>query len=268
MRSELNIPEAELYEFSKRVELAATRLLEGAQRSPKPGSGIEFHSLRPFSEGEEIKNIDWKRYAATDRLYTRLAQNEKKTAWSLVLDSSGSMAYGTKSEYAQLFSACLMFLFQSWGDQWSFQLEETGSDLQDAFRKLLAQTFEGKSKLPPLEERPSERLVILSDGFSSASWWRDYLREAKSKFASVHFVQILDSRELNFDFEDFTEFRDLESRARMSLHPKSIRESYLKELEDWSLFLESELSHPHQFIRCEANKESITQDMERFFEEL
>ncbi|TWU18121.1 DUF58 domain-containing protein [Allorhodopirellula heiligendammensis] len=73
---------------------AVEGLAVGRHRSPHKGSSVEFKEHRPYVPGDELKNIDWKAFGKSDRLYIREFEEETNLRCMLLVDQSGSMAYG------------------------------------------------------------------------------------------------------------------------------------------------------------------------------
>ena len=104
------------------LELIARKVVEGfitgLHRSPYHGFSVEFTDHRPYMPGDELKNIDWKLYAKTDRYYIKQFEEETNLKAHLLIDSSKSMAYGTdgrgggisKLRYSVLLAASLSYL--------------------------------------------------------------------------------------------------------------------------------------------------------------
>jgi uncharacterized protein (DUF58 family) len=89
-------------------------LLSGLHRSPFKGFSVEFAEYRQYIPGDDLATIDWKVYARSDRHYVKKFEEETNLDCHVVLDASGSMAYGshglTKFEYAQCLAASLGYL--------------------------------------------------------------------------------------------------------------------------------------------------------------
>ena len=85
-----------------RLQILARGIVEGycsgRHRSPHKGFSVEFKEHRQYVQGDELKNIDWKVYGKSDRLYIRQYEEETNLRCTLLVDQSGSMAYsGTRS---------------------------------------------------------------------------------------------------------------------------------------------------------------------------
>lgn len=105
------------------LELAARLVVEGLRtgghRSPFHGFSTEFRQHRPYRVGDDLKYLDWKLYARSDRLYTRQFRETTNMAVLFVLDTSASMAFPeampSKFRYAQVLIAALAYLISEQG---------------------------------------------------------------------------------------------------------------------------------------------------------
>ena len=84
----------------------------GERSSREPGQSVEFHDFRPYQPGDELRYVDWRVYARTGRLYTRLYQAERAVKLHLVLDNSASMSIGLKARYARTLVQLLSYVAQ------------------------------------------------------------------------------------------------------------------------------------------------------------
>ncbi|MDZ7705572.1 MAG: DUF58 domain-containing protein [Trueperaceae bacterium] len=97
-----------------RFSLASKALSQrsGERMATEAGQSVEFYDFRPYQRGDELRYVDWKVYARTGRLYTRLYQAERNIASHIVLDTSGSMAIGNKAYYARILAQLLSYAAQ------------------------------------------------------------------------------------------------------------------------------------------------------------
>src|SRR6056297_1990570 len=104
-----------------RLQILARQIVEGFcaghHRSPHKGFSVEFKEHRSYVRGDELRNIDWKAFGKSDRLYIREFEEETNLRCTVLIDRSGSMLYGgqraegrTKDEYAQQLAASLAYL--------------------------------------------------------------------------------------------------------------------------------------------------------------
>ena len=110
-----NLLDADAMTRLAQMEVIATRIVEGfvsgKHRSPYHGSSVEFAEHRAYSPGDEVRLIDWRVFARRDRYYIKRFEEETNVQALLVVDTSGSMAFGQstmpKLRYAQMAAACL-----------------------------------------------------------------------------------------------------------------------------------------------------------------
>ncbi|MFC1759218.1 DUF58 domain-containing protein, partial [Planctomycetota bacterium] len=97
------------------LELISTNVvdgfLSGKHRSSHKGGCTDFSEHRPYTKGDEIRMIDWRAFAKSDRYYVKQFDNETNLQALMIVDTSGSMGFGmstpTKLNYAQMACACL-----------------------------------------------------------------------------------------------------------------------------------------------------------------
>ena len=107
------------------LELIARVTVEGAlsglHRSPFHGYSAEFSQYRHYRPGDDLKYIDWKLFARTDRIYTKQYRETTNARMQIVLDASASMAYRppdgvSKFDYARMLCSALAHLVAGQGD--------------------------------------------------------------------------------------------------------------------------------------------------------
>ena len=89
--------------------------ITGLHKSPYHGFSVEFAEHRPYNPGDEIRHVDWKVYAKTDRYYLKQYEEETNLRHYVVLDTSPSMRYQYANElsklaYGSYLAAALHFL--------------------------------------------------------------------------------------------------------------------------------------------------------------
>ena len=94
--------------------------VSGHHRSPHRGSSVEFAEYRNYVPGDDIRRLDWRVFARTDRYYLKEFEAETNLRCYVVLDCSGSMAFkgalGTRFDYAKRLAATLSYLVINQGD--------------------------------------------------------------------------------------------------------------------------------------------------------
>lgn len=238
------------------MQLLARTVVEGfilgLHRSPFRGFSVEFAEYRAYAPGDDIRHIDWKAYAKTDRYFVKQFEEETNLACHVLLDASASMSYGsqalTKSGYAARLAACLSYFMMRQRDAAGLLIFDT------AIRELLPPAMRpthlhrllgalescrpgGETDLAgPLHQaagaiRSRGLIVLISDLLSDVRPLLGALQHLKFCGHDVIVFQVLDRDELEFPFGDLAEFTDLETGQRVKTSSRSARQQYLRELE-------------------------------------
>lgn len=263
----LRLPESELIQFAKSVEVAATQFLDGYHSSTRGGSGVEFHGSLPYVEGDDTRSIDWKRFGASDRYFVNRFTKEERTGWTILIDSSESMRYGDKASWARLWAGALVFLARVWGDRF-YLYPERDSSLEETFL-LLSDGKGGVSDLSKTGESlvAGSRLVVFSDFFMDDKVLSKVIDRWRESYFSVHLVQVLDPRESQFSFTGVTEFLDLESPDKLVLDSAYVRRKYLRSLNQLQNQLSREIDRG-SFTTVISSGEKLQDQLLKFFEGL
>ncbi|MGF1452197.1 MAG: DUF58 domain-containing protein [Opitutales bacterium] len=240
---------AKLRSLSMLARVAVEGFLGGLHRSLAHGFGMEFEQYRNYTPGEDLKYLDWKVLARSDRLYTKVFQEETDTDCLLLLDRSGSMGYQgsaapcTKLRYAAMVAACLAYLVDRQGDHPGlYPYADRLGDIvpprrQRAGLSTVLNVLEGveaggaahhRHALEPLVPRVRRRsvVVLISDFLEAEEETPGLLRSFAARGCDVLAVQVLDRDEYDLPPVDFARFIDLETEARLSASPKLTRERY------------------------------------------
>lgn len=226
--------------------------LSGRHRSPFHGFSVEYADHRPYTPGDELRSLDWKLLARSDKYYVKLFEDETNLRAHLVLDASRSMNYTsgglTKFRYAALLGAAIahLLLRQSdaaglvvFDDQIRHFLPARSSNRQ--FRRILMALGETVSEretsigpvLHELAERVPRRglVVILSDCLDDLESLAGGLQHLRHRGHEVLLMQILDPAEMDFPFERRCRFRDIEGGSTVDTDPRAAKALYHKRLE-------------------------------------
>jgi uncharacterized protein (DUF58 family) len=245
----------------KNIEIKARMIVEGFitgfHKSPYHGFSVEFAEHRPYNAGESLRNVDWKVYAKTDKLYTKRFEEETNLRCQVVLDISDSMRYPkdgiSKLEYGAYLTAALQYLMV-------LQRDATGLTLFDEEIQFYAPPKSKKSWLIPiyskLEEvvanKDKERhktayarvihqlarkfnrrsfVVLITDLFNQVEAQEElfralrHLRHAKHEVILFHLLDRKTEERFNFPNRPLV-LEDLESGEKIQVNPAQIREQY------------------------------------------
>jgi uncharacterized protein (DUF58 family) len=249
------------------LELAARLIVEGARsgahRSPFHGFSNEFSQYRAYRPGDDLKYLDWKVLARTDRLYTRQFRETTNMGVVLVVDTSASMAYPSdrsgqaapdKFRYAILMAAALAHLIVGQGDAvglMSMQQDKLvyipARGGKAHLRLLLAQldalTPDARWDPPRVLTRAADLLrrrgviVALSDFYDQEETTRVELRRVARRGHDVAVLQVISRDEVDLPFGRDVEFEDLETGDRVVVDARGARAEYRERvaafLEGW-----------------------------------
>jgi uncharacterized protein (DUF58 family) len=222
----------ELQDFGN-LELLARQVVEGfitgLHKSPFHGFSVEFAEHRLYNSGDSIKNIDWKLYGRTDKLFVKRFEEETNLRCQIVMDISSSMYFPEKDFNKLLFSvysaASLIYLFKRQRD--AFGLSFFSDHVE--FTAVA-------SALHDIAEQIHKRslVIIFSDMLEGGSAEQQLneifsaLQHLKHNKHEVVIFNVLDhQKELDFDFENRPyQFIDIETREEMKIHPANVKETY------------------------------------------
>lgn len=247
------------------LELLANQIVEGfisgMHKSPFHGFSAEFAEHKIYNQGESTKNIDWKLYARTDRLYTKRFEEETNLRCHIILDNSSSMHYPkledeepfykSKIGFSVLASAVLMNLLKKqrdafglsvYSDTYEYYASEKGSErhhrmLLNTLEHIPKSSAQNKSTgtvefLHQIAEKIHRRsmIVLFTDMFQNQDeneLFRalQHLKHNKHKVIVFHVYS--QKHELNFEFGNTPKkFIDLESGEEINLFADNIQEQY------------------------------------------
>jgi uncharacterized protein (DUF58 family) len=224
----------------------------GHHRSPHKGFSVEFKEHRPYVVGDELRNIDWKVFGKSDRLYIREFEEETNLRCNILLDKSGSMAYSgdrsfglSKYDYATRLAASLAFLMLAQQDAVGcitfddqlrdhVPLRSRPSHLKAILSALAKQNSYHETDLGTVFTQAAPKLgrrgllVILTDAMGDINSISRALAQFRVSRHEVILFQVLDRDEVDFPFAQRIRFRDLENASHeQTVDARAVREAYL-----------------------------------------
>src|SRR5688572_1660114 len=233
------------------LELVARRVVEGfitgLHHSPHFGLSVDFAEHRAYMPGDDIRRIDWRVYARTDRHYIKQFEADTNTDFTVVLDTSASMGFKSagisKFDYARYLAACLCYFSSKQRDRVGLALFGSGQvtrippgikHLDLVLHQLDTATTAGSDALLPPLRKLSEHLrrrsivAIISDFYESASAVTEAVRQLRQRGNDVIVCHVLDPAELDFPYEDAMTIVDLESGEKLPVVPETLKDEYQK----------------------------------------
>ncbi len=247
-----------------RMEFIARGLVAGAvsgrHRSPFRGSSVEFADHRQYVPGDDLRNLDWRVYARSDRYTIRRYMDETNLRAVLVLDSSGSMKYTggdaasragrplSKFEYGRYLAATLAYLLIHQQDavglltfdrdiQTYIPARARAGHLRVVLDALAGTTPGRDTRLAPVLHEIAERagrrglIILISDLFDDPDEIVSAFHHFRYRKHEVVVFHVTAEEERTFPFEDWSVFEDLEPPGgRLPVDPWTLRAQYLEEV--------------------------------------
>lgn len=238
----------------KGMELRARMVVEGfiagMHKSPYHGFSVEFAEHRQYMPGDNIRAIDWKVFAKTDRYYIKKYEEETNLKGYLLLDCSRSMAYRsgqrlTKLDYAGLLSGALSYMMLHQRDAVGLVAfddkirryippRSKAGHLHVLLKEIADQTPSEKTDIAVALHEMAERIkrrglvIILSDLLDEPSKIVSGLRHFRYNGHEVILFHILDPRERDFAFGAEAVFKDMETGEEVTTLPFQIKKDFAK----------------------------------------
>lgn len=253
---------ARLGTFELRAKMIVEGIRSGMHRSPYHGFSVEFAEHRQYVQGDDIRYLDWKVFGRSDKLYLKQYEQETNQDVVLLVDSSGSMAYGsglpaiagerkghswTKFDHATSLAAAISFLALRQQDRVGLAVfadeiralmsrSSATGHWRQIVTMLTARTVEAPTSILRCFEqmlgKVSNRVlfILISDLFDDIDQIRSSLARVRHRGHDVILFQTLDAQEIHFDFQAPAPFVGLEGELPLNVDPKVLRAAYLDEL--------------------------------------
>jgi uncharacterized protein (DUF58 family) len=255
--------------------------LAGLHESPFHGFSVEFSDYRNYQPGDDLRHVDWRLYARTDRLFIKRYMQETNVRFYVVCDTSASMSYrgdkawASKLDCARILAAALTWFLLKQNDAAGL-VALGGTDDAPQFIRPSQRPTQFGTMLRHLDQlRPSggaclakllahaarlvhRRSVILffSDLLEPSEDVALGFKQLRFHGHEVIVFQVLDRDEIEFPFAGPRIFEDLETSARRMVSPEAVRERYLARFNEFmtahrDLFRSIEV--PHCVVRTDES---------------
>jgi uncharacterized protein (DUF58 family) len=252
------------------LELLARAVVEGfmsgLHRSPFTGFSTEFTEYRQYNPGDDLRYLDWRLLARTDRYFIKKYRADTNTQCHLLVDTSASMNYAhassvTKLQYAQFLAASLAYLLNRQQDAVGLVAfadkvhthvparNRTGH-MRTVFGHLSMLQAAGETHLAESLHQLAEILtrrgivVIISDFYDQTDRLQEAFQHLRFKGHDLVAFHVLDQNELDFDFTDpVLLLEDAETQEQMPVLPDVVMSGYRERMRE----------HVDGMRRCAAN---------------
>jgi len=246
--------------------LRAQRVVEGAMsglhRSPLHGVSVEFADYREYTPGDDLKRLDWRAYARSNRYYIKRYEEETNFRATLLVDASASMRYGraaargdggfTKFDYAATLAASLAMLCVKQRDAVGLALFDNAerswlrpSAAQSQMTKIIDQLESAKPErttdlgqvLNKIAAQINARgvVILISDLLCDLEALYHGLGRLQRQGHDILIFHVLDKEEIELPFNDSVLFRDIEGSEEIFAEPWAFRQAYRRAMDDFIL---------------------------------
>ena len=219
--------------------------INGLHRAPYFGASIDFAEHRGYVPGDDVRRVDWRLYARTDKYFVKQYEADTNTNFSVLLDVSKSMGFAsrgiTKLEYACFLAACLAYMAHRQRDRVGIiTFDEEIVDYVPVSAKhfnVLLHTLD-RSKpqragnlagpVGKMAEHFKRRsvLALISDFYEEPDVILEAIKPLRFIGNDLLVFHVLDRAELEFNYDDASSFEDLESGEQIPIVPEALAEQY------------------------------------------
>lgn len=230
-----------------RAKSTVEGFLIGLHESPYHGFSVEFSEHRQYNQGDNLKDIDWKVLAKTERYFIKKHEEETNLRCYILLDSSKSMNFNSsnqnKIEYAKDLAASLSYLLLRQKDATGIATKtEHGLSMlepkasQSQLQILLSTIVDFSDNLPILDKetitellvriKKKSMIIVISDLLDELEVIQSCIKLLATSGHDVVLMHVVDKQEEDFNFKGETVFYDLETNEKIQINPTQIKREY------------------------------------------
>jgi uncharacterized protein (DUF58 family) len=243
-----------IHNLGLRAQRVVEGTISGLHRSPLHGVSVEFASYREYAPGDDLRRLDWRAYARSNRHFVKQYEEESNLRATILLDASASMRYGngpmTKFDYAATVAASLASLCVEQRDAVALAVFDAAERVflrAAATQAQLAKIIDVLDRAKP--ERESDLggvmsqvcdkiksrgvLIVISDLLVDLDSFYKSLGRLQHNGHEVLVFQVLDDEEIELPFGDSVLFKDIEGTEQLFAEPWAFRKAYKAAMEEF-----------------------------------
>ena len=245
---------AGLHNLELRARVVVEGFLAGLHKSPHRGFSVEFNDYRHYQRGDDMRHVDWRLYARSGKLYIKQYEDETNVRCMILLDTSASMAYTSggmsKLDYGLTLASALAYFIARQRDAvglitFDDQIREylPAKTRQLHLMRILralsrVQAGQKTDVVKPLTDLASSlkkksMVILISDMLDDEERIINTLTNLRAMGNDIITFHIMDDAELNFPFNEASEFIDMENNESYITSPAAIRKAYLKNINEF-----------------------------------
>lgn len=262
--------------------------MAGIHASKVKGEGMEFSQYRSYQAGDDLRRLDWKMFARSDRYYIRESEIETSISVRFLIDASASMNHSdsgiTKIEYARYLAASLAYLAAHQGDATGLYVFRDGSLFSLPARKdhqHLSRIFYQLENISPAGtftepihyrdifsgSNKKELLIFITDYYEKNGEISQLLQSLSSNKHEIIVFHLMGHNELEFDYKGYTELEDLETGQTIRIDPLQNNTVYKAQLEKYMAGIRAALLNKNIFYKAIRMDEPVDKALADFLKQ-
>jgi uncharacterized protein (DUF58 family) len=260
----------------------------GVQKSVQKGAGMEFSQYRSYQPGDDLRQLDWKLFARSDRYYIREAETENSITVRFVLDASASMNHEdagiSKIQYARWLVAALAYLSHGQGDAAGLFALSKGNvvsltprrDAQHLLRLFhQLESLRPGGAFPAKEEAGKlmaaqtgrELIVFITDLYETGDEIRRLVGQLQAHRNEVIVFHLMAPNELALSYGDQVTLEDWETGREVEVATDQVRQAYLQALQDHLDGTRRQMLENGVFYRLQTTDQPLDEALREFLKQ-
>ncbi len=259
--------------------------MNGFNKSTVKGPGLEFSQYRSYQPGDDLRWLDWRMFARSDRYYIRESEVETSISVKFLFDASASMNHDDngikKIDYARFLAASLAYLVNLQGDAAGLYVFQDGGlftlsskadpqHLQRIYYQL-DQTKAGGTFTKPAHYKElfagsgrKELLVFITDMYQTDGEIYKVLDSLAAMKHEVIVFHLMGKNELDFDFKGYSALEDLETGETIEIDTQQARKTYKETLDTHLASIRMQLLAKHIVYRMVNTSQPLDEALRAF----
>lgn len=261
--------------------------MEGMNRSMRKGQGMEFSQYRSYQPGDDLRLLDWKMFARSDRYYVRESEVETNISVRFLIDASNSMKHEdsgvSKIEYARYVAASLAYLASLQNDAVGLYVLQNGSFFSLATKRdkqHLSRFYHQLEKIDPSGKfgdagdykslfagtNKKELLIFITDFYEQDKEIMKVLESLSTLKHEIIVLHVMGKNELELDYKGYTALEDLETGETIAFGGQA-KKLYQQKLNERLEQIRSQLLQKNIYYRLLRMNESLNEALRDFLKQ-
>jgi uncharacterized protein (DUF58 family) len=262
--------------------------MAGIHAGTLKGEGMEFSQYRSYQAGDDLRRLDWKMFARSDRYYIRESEIETSISVRFLIDASASMNHSdgdfTKIEYARYLAASLAYLASTQHDATGLYVMQDAQVFMLPARKdhqHLSRIFYQLENISPTGKFTEkihykdifsgsikkELLIFITDYYEKDGEITELLQSLSSNRHELIVFHLMGRNELELDYKGFSALEDLETGQTIRIDPTQNKKQYTEQLEAYISRVRTEMLNKNILYRMIRMDEPIDKALTDFLKQ-